>query len=143
MPGGEEASAFRRKACEIFASEVLPKYNDDLLQIADILSQEKIPIPTYYWINKGCGRGGKKESSDPYKWTSQTVSKILESIRGKKVKLSYCEDQEDIDLFDRPVTVEDFEGNWIKISSVTKKGETIEKLIPVSSILSFDIVKED
>ena len=74
---------------------------------------------------------------------SKTVSKILESIRGKKVKLSYCEDQEDIDLFDRPVTVEDFEGNWMKISSVTKKGETIEKLIPVSSILSFEIIKED
>ena len=31
----------------------------------------------------------------------------------------------------------------MKISSVTKKGETIEKLIPVSSILSFEIVKED
>ena len=38
---GEEASAFRRKACEIFASEVLPKYNDDLLQIADILRMEE------------------------------------------------------------------------------------------------------
>ena len=55
------------------------------LQIADILSQEKIPIPTYYWINKGCGRGGKKESSDPYKWTSQTVSKILD-------RQEYCGD---------------------------------------------------
>ena len=74
---------------------------------------------------------------------AKTVSRLLESIRGKKVKLSYCEDQEDIDLFDRPVTVEDFEGNWMKISSVTKKGETLEKLIPVSSILSFEIVKGD
>ncbi len=66
------------------------------LQIADILSQQKIPIPTYYWINKGCGRSGKKESSDPYKWNSQTVSKILDRqeycgnlINFKTYSLSY------------------------------------------------------
>lgn len=34
-----------------------------------------------------------------------------------------------------------FEGNWMRVVADTKKGK-IEKLIPVSSVLSMEIVKE-
>jgi len=55
------------------------------MQIADILSEEKILIPTYYWLSKGFNRGGRKETSELYKWNSPTVSKILD-------KQEYCGD---------------------------------------------------
>ena len=71
------------------------------------------------------------------------IGRLLDGIKGKKVKLHFCEDEADIDLYDLAVTVVDFEGNWMKVSAVTKKGETIEKLLPLSSILSFEIVKEN
>lgn len=71
-----------------------------------------------------------------------SVGRILKGIVGKKVKLHFCEDEIDVDLYDLAVTVEGFEGNWMKVSAVTKKDKTIEKLIPVSSILSFEIMEE-
>ena len=48
----------------------------------------------------------------------------------------------DIDLFNSVCTVEDFEGNWIKLSADTKKGH-IEKLLPLASIATFEIVEEE
>ncbi len=75
--------------------------------------------------------------------TSSSMGRLLKDIRGKKVKLSFCDEEADIDLYNKVVTVEDFEGNWMKISTTTKKGEDIEKFIPLSSILSFEVVKEN
>lgn len=72
-----------------------------------------------------------------------SVGRILKGIVGRKVKLHFCEDEMDVDLFDLTVTVGGFEGNWMKVSATTKKGKAIEKLIPVSSILSFEIMEED
>jgi len=69
------------------------------------------------------------------------VSGLLQEMKGKKVKLDFCEDETDIDLYDVVCTIVGFEGNWIKVSANTKKGE-FEKLIPISSIFSIEIVKE-
>lgn len=69
------------------------------------------------------------------------VSKLLAALQGKSVKLSFFEDEADIDLYDKVCTLEEFEGNWMRVSFDGKKGH-VEKLIPVSSILSFEEVKE-
>ena len=69
------------------------------------------------------------------------VSGLLQEMKGRKVKLDFCEDEADIDLYDVVCTIVGFEGNWIKVSANTKKGE-FEKLIPISSIFSIEIVKE-
>lgn len=53
--------------------------------IARILQEERIMIPTAYWVSKGVGRGGKKTSPDPCKWLPSTVGRILE-------KQEYCGD---------------------------------------------------
>lgn len=77
------------------------------------------------------------------KQSSVSVGKLLKGIQGKKVKLNFCDGEADIDFYDLAVTVVDFEGNWMKASATTKKGQEIEKLIPLSSILSFEIMKEN
>lgn len=65
----KEASAFRRKACEIFISKVLSKYNEDLLQIADILRMEKD------FINAKCITNAVKELADE---SDDRIKKVIE-----------------------------------------------------------------
>ena len=69
------------------------------------------------------------------------LSKLVENAAGKTVRLNFFDDEADIDLFNTDCRIIDFERNWMKVEANTKKGH-IEKLIPVSSILSIEI-KED
>ena len=69
------------------------------------------------------------------------VSRLLKTAVGKKVKLTFFDGEADIDLYDSDCIITEFEGNWMKVSASTKKGQ-IEKLLPVSSILSFEIKEE-
>ncbi|MBR2552278.1 MAG: helix-turn-helix transcriptional regulator [Erysipelotrichaceae bacterium] len=66
------------------------------------------------------------------------VSRLLKSVEGKTVRLNFFEDEADIDLLNNDCRILSFEGNWMKVLAYTKKGE-IEKLIPVSSVLSFEV----
>ena len=70
------------------------------------------------------------------------TSRLLQSVIGRKVRLSFFDEEADVDLYDTACTVIDFEGNWMKVEADTKK-DHIEKLIPVSSIRAIEIVKED
>ncbi|BAL00109.1 putative site-specific recombinase [Oscillibacter valericigenes Sjm18-20] len=46
-------------------------------QIATALSQEHTLAPINYWKNKGIKRPGKSTGTEPYKWNSSTITKIL------------------------------------------------------------------
>ena len=70
------------------------------------------------------------------------VSRVLLEAKGKLVDLTFFDGEADIDLFNTKCRIVDFEGNWMKVSADTKKGH-IEKLIPVSSVLSLELVKEE
>jgi transcriptional regulator with XRE-family HTH domain len=83
-----------------------------------------------------------KEEADKGSVPPSSVGRILKGILGKKVKLRLCDGETDIDLFDLAVTVDGFEGNWVKVSAVDKKGKSLEKFIPLSSVLSFEIIEE-
>ena len=74
--------------------------------------------------------------------SSNAVSRLLQSAEGKKVRLNFYDEEADIDLFNTDCTITAFEGNWMKVQAETKKG-TIEKLIPLSSVLSLEILKEE
>ena len=76
--------------------------------------------------------------------TAQTkgVGKLLKSLIGKMVQLVFFDEEADIDLFNTPCRIMDFEGSWMRVTADTKKGK-IEKLIPVSSVLSMEIIEED
>ena len=72
---------------------------------------------------------------------SRGVSRLLLGFRGKRAKLNFYDGEADIDLYDAVCRIADFEGNWMKVEAETKKGK-IEKLIPVSSVLSLELVEE-
>ncbi len=70
------------------------------------------------------------------------VSRIPAALKGKRVRLNFFDEENDIDLYNKERVIEDFEGSWMRISFEGKKGPA-EKLIPVSSVLSFEEMKED
>ncbi len=75
--------------------------------------------------------------------TAQTlyVGRILKSLTGRTVRLTFFDEEADFDLFNTPCRILAFEGNWMRVAADTKKG-SLEKLIPISSVLSMEIVKE-
>ena len=74
--------------------------------------------------------------------TGTALSRLLKSAEGKTVRLNFYEDEADIDLFNKDCIITAFEGNWMKVQTETKKG-TVEKLIPVASVLSLELLKEE
>ena len=67
------------------------------------------------------------------------TSRLLAAMVGRQVKFSFFDEEADVDLYDKACTIQSLEGNWIKISFETKKGPA-EKLIPLSSVLSIELV---
>ncbi|MCL2672618.1 MAG: recombinase family protein [Clostridiales bacterium] len=66
-----EAADVVRRVFKLYLS------GNNFSQIAAILEGEKILSPLFYWESKGEGRGGKKGSVNPYKWSIPSVTKIL------------------------------------------------------------------
>ena len=84
----------------------------------------------------------KDENEEERQNATDAISRLLMDVKGKPVELSFFDDEADIDLYNTPCRIIDFEGNWMKVEAKTKKG-TIEKLIPVSSVLSLIVKEED
>ena len=110
------------------AGTVMPDV-EKIGEIADILG-----VSCDYLLKDGAPEDGAVRTKG--------VGKLLQSILGKTVQLVFYDEEADIDLFNTPCRVVSFEGNWMQVTADTKKGR-IEKLIPLSSVLSIEIVKED
>ena len=123
----ERLSVTRQTVSRWEAGTVLP----DIDKIADIASL----------LGVSCDYLLKDEVAEETGAAFSGVSRLLRSTQGKKVKLNFFEDEADADLIGKTCTVLDFEGNWMKVLPETKK-EAAEKLIPVSSVLSIEIVGE-
>jgi len=102
---------------------------DKIAEIADILGTS-------------CDYLLKDDASEDGPVRTKGIGMLLKGLTGRKVELTFFDEEADPDLYNASCTVMDFEGNWMRISAETKKG-TIEKLIPVSSVLSIEIVKEE
>ena len=102
---------------------------DKISEIADILG-----VSCDYLL--------KDEAVETVAPQTKGIGKLLKSLTGKMVRLSFFDEEADIDLYDTPCRIMDFEGNWMRVIADTKK-ERIEKLIPVSSVLSMELVKEE
>ena len=110
------------------AGTVLPDI-DKISDIADLLS-----VSCDYLL--------KDDVTEENETVNKGVSRLLRAAEGKKVRLNFFEDEADYDLFNTDCRIIAFEGGWMKVQALTKKG-TIEKLIPVSSVLSMEIRQED
>ena len=101
---------------------------DKIAEIADILG-----VSCDYLLKDEAAENGAAQA--------RGVGKLLKSLTGKTVQLAFFDEEADIDLFNTPCRIMDFEGNWMRVTADTKKGK-VEKLIPVSSVLSMEIIKE-
>ncbi|MCR5031912.1 MAG: helix-turn-helix domain-containing protein [Lachnospiraceae bacterium] len=128
----EKLSVTRQTVSRWEAGSVLP----DIEKIPDIASILDVSCD-YLLKDENQIENAEQGAPQP-----SSVGRLLKGLISRKVKLHFCEDEADIDLYDLAVTVEDFEGNWMKVSATTKNGKSLEKLIPLSSILSFEIVEE-
>lgn len=70
------------------------------------------------------------------------ITRLFEMLKGKKVKLTFYDEEEDIDLFGKDCVVTGFHGNWVELEYEAKK-EKGKKLLSVSSILSVEILNEE
>lgn len=125
----EELNVTRQTVSRWEAGTVLPDI-DKITDIADLLG-----VSCDYLLKDDV----EEENPSP---RSAGVSSLLKSIEGKRVRLNFFDEEADVDLYNCVCEIIAFEGNWMKVKAETKKG-TIEKLIPVSSVLSFELEEEE
>ena len=109
------------------AGTVLP----DIDKISDIASI----------LNVSCDYLLKDEVSEEDMTVTKGVSRLLQNLKGRTVRFSFFDEEGNPDLFNTDCRILDFEGNWVKVEAVTKKGK-IEKLLPLSSVLSLETKEE-
>ena len=124
----EKLSVTRQTISRWEAGTVLP----DIDKISDIASILQV----------SCDYLLKDEIEEDTISTAFATGKLLSSLLNKKIKLNFFDDEGDIELFNKECEILSFEGNWIKVIAQNKK-ETIEKLIPLSSVQSFEILPEE
>ena len=124
----EKLSVTRQTISRWEAGTVLP----DIDKISDIASILQV----------SCDYLLKDEVEEDTISTAFAPGKLLSSLLNKKVKLNFFDDEGDIELFNKECEILSFEGNWIKVIAQNQK-ETIEKLIPLSSVQSFEILPEE
>jgi len=123
----EKLNVTRQTVSRWEAGTVLP----DIDKISDIASL----------LNVSCDYLLKDDVTEEETRSFRGISRLLQDAKGKTVRLSFFDDEGDFDLFNTDCTILDFEGNWMKVEAKTKKGK-IEKIIPVSSVLSLEIKEE-
>lgn len=123
----EKLSVTRQTVSRWEAGTVMPDI-DKISDIADVLG-----VSCDYLLKDDI-----TEDSAP---AGRAVSRLLLDAVGKIVKLNFFDGEADIDLYDEKCRILDFEGNWMKIEADTKKGR-IEKMIPLSAVLSLEIEEE-
>ena len=124
----EELNVTRQTVSRWEAGTVLP----DIDKINDIATL----------LNVSCDYLLKDEVTEEQLPADMMLSRLLKEAQGKKIRIHFYEDENDIDLFDKECVIEEFSGNWMKVSCETPKGH-LEKLIPVSCVLSIELVKEN
>lgn len=124
----DRLSVTRQTVSRWEAGTVMPDI-DKISDIADIL-------------DTSCDYLLKDDVQDESMPAKKGVSRLLLNAQGKRVRLNFFDEEADIDLYNKDCVITAFEGNWMKVQAETKKG-MIEKLIPVSSVLSLEIIGED
>lgn len=123
----EKLSVTRQTVSRWEAGSVMPDI-DKISDIADLLG-----VSCDYLL--------KDDAVEEETAANGGISRLLRDARGRIVSLRFFDEEADIDLYNTDCRIIDYEGSWMKIEADTKKGR-IEKLIPVSSILSLEVKEE-
>ncbi len=126
----EDLCVTRQTVSRWEAGSVMP----DIDKIADLA--KLLQVSCDYLLNDDI-----REDETPSIHTDP-VSRLLKDALGKKVRFTFFEDEADMDLWNTVCEIVSLEGGWMKVKAQTKKGD-IEKLIPVSSVLSIAYEKEE
>lgn len=126
----EDLCVTRQTVSRWEAGSVMP----DIDKIADLA--KLLQVSCDYLLNDDI-----REDETPSIHTDP-VSRLLKDALGKKVRFTFFEDEADMDLWNTVCEIVSLEGGWMKVKAQTKK-EDIEKLIPVSSVLSIAYEKEE
>ena len=73
--------------------------------------------------------------------STSSITRLLSNLEGKKIRIQFYDDEEDMDIIGETCRVEGFEGNWVRVIILNKKEER-KKILAISSILSFEIMEE-
>ena len=139
----EQMHVTRQTVSRWEAGTALPDI-DKIGEIADILgvSCDYLLRDDAVEPNAGDTDAADTDAGETEAKQARSIGRLLKSLTGKTVRLMFFDEEADADLYNTPCRVMDFEGSWMRITADTKKG-SIEKLIPVSSVLSVEIVKEE
>ncbi len=74
--------------------------------------------------------------------TPARAGRLLQNAVGKTCRLTFYDEEADIDLYDQDCVILEIEGGWMNVSTETAKGH-MEKMIPLSSVLSVEIRREE
>lgn len=74
--------------------------------------------------------------------STSSITRLLSNLEGKKIRIQFYDDEEDMDIIGETCRVEGFEGNWVRVIILNKKEER-KKILAISSILSFEIIEGD
>lgn len=124
----ERLSVTRQTVSRWEAGSVLP----DIDKIPDIASV----------LGVSCDYLLKDDVKEENAAKSSGVSRLLQSLEGRRVKLLFFEDEGDPEFLNQACVITGFEGNWMRVQRETKK-ETLEKLLPVSAVRSVELLQED
>ena len=97
-----------------------------------------------YLLNDNCNmecKDGCVQEQILTEKVKNSVTELLQSLVGKRVSISFYEDECDFDIVGETCTVVGFEGNWMRIQ-IQKGKANKEKLLALASILSFEILEE-
>ena len=123
----EKLSVTRQTVSRWEAGAVMP----DIDKIADIA--ELLGVSCDYLL--------REDAPEEAGAAPQGISRLLQDAVGRTVRLNFFDGEADIDLYNTDCVIQELEGSWMRVTAETKKG-TIEKLIPVSAVLSMDFAKE-
>lgn len=130
MEFAEKMSVTRQTVSRWEAGAVLP----DIEKLSDIAAL--LGVSCDYLLKDEMNEAGTAAS------TPAGPGRLLQEMTGRQVRLTFFDEEADPDLYNAVCTIREFSGNWMKLTAATKKGD-IEKLIPVSSVRSMEIVKEE
>ncbi len=123
----EKLSVTRQTVSRWEAGSVLP----DIDKIADIAAI--LGVSCDYLLNDAVTDEGTAASVG-------SAGRLLQQAVGKTVRIHFFDEEADVDLYNTDCTIVAFEGNWVRLTAETRKGR-VEKLIPLSSVLSLEFVK--